>query len=425
MDTATVRDWATSNGTNVEKGADHKLSLTSKLIRFRWNNSPAVAVGSDADAKTRINSVLDGIAWSLERYPRDGMLHLIVGTPGHDSPTDSQREQLGAIGTLIASLASGPHVHLWQIDLSGKLRELEARAATFTNDKPKAWVKMLLTAREADPGGLAGMLVEAIDHPAAALYPKLSSQTTKEPWQIRIDGLDIGRVGTTTGTLRLATTKLAAPGKPREQWLKIVGQASQPFNAQSLAEMVKTTRRLIETFASGHASGNVLDHGQPEHALEAHVLSGRLQLATGTGPLRLAIPNTDGVLRAAQFPTLWGDVTRPARYLDALLADEAGRPWAIELKDQDAGGGHGAYLRAGIGQAVLYRHYIRSVEELRTWFRHHRLDHVKCEAALAFPTASPAAAATIARHVELADRYGVQVLQFPRPGSQQEGIELT
>ena len=74
------------------------------------------------------------------------------------------------------------------------------------------------------------------------------------------------------------------------------------------------------------------------------------------GQLSLAVPSRSGVLAAAQFPTLWGDVTRPARYLDALLADCEGRPWAVELKDQDAGGGHGAYLRHGIGQAVLYRH---------------------------------------------------------------------
>jgi hypothetical protein len=101
------------------------------------------------------------------------------------------------------------------------------------------------------------------------------------------------------------------------------------------------------------------------------------------------------MLAAAQFPTLWGNVTRPARYLDALLADDLARPWAVELKDQDAGGGHGAYLRHGIGQAVLYRHYIRSAAALDPWFALHGLQRTQCQGALAFPTAAPSTAGVI------------------------------
>jgi hypothetical protein len=165
-----------------------------------------------------------------------------------------------------------------------------------------------------------------------------------------------------------------------------------------------------------HSADAVLHHGQQEHALEAHVLSGRLELSTTIGPLRLAVPFRDGVLGAAQFPTLWGDVTRPARYLDALLADFDSRPWAVELKDQGAGGGHGAYLRHGIGQAVLYRHFIRSAGQLDPWFSHHRLDRTTCQAALAFPTATAGAAPTIVRLRDLARRYDVEVIEFIRPG---------
>jgi hypothetical protein len=159
----------------------------------------------------------------------------------------------------------------------------------------------------------------------------------------------------------------------------------------------------------------VLGHGQAEHALEAHILSGRTILRTQAGPLRPAIPVLHGTLAAAQFPTLWGDVSRPARYLDALLADELGRPWAVELKDQAAGGGHGAYLRHGIGQAVLYRHYIRAARELATWFGPLELDPEQCQAALAFPTASTSAAHTIGRLSELASLYDVEIIEFPRP----------
>ena len=59
MKTDALRDWATENGSDVEVGADRTLGLTSKLIRFRRNGVPTIAVGSDADAKTRIDAVLD------------------------------------------------------------------------------------------------------------------------------------------------------------------------------------------------------------------------------------------------------------------------------------------------------------------------------------------------------------------------------
>ena len=79
-------------------------------------------------------------------------------------------------------------------------------------------------------------------------------------------------------------------------------------------------RSVIDRWSDPEHPGAVLGHGAAEHALEAHLLSGRLALHVGGSPLRSVIPNAT-TLRAAQFPTLWGNVTRPARYLDALLAD--------------------------------------------------------------------------------------------------------
>lgn len=179
--------------------------------------------------------------------------------------------------------------------------------------------------------------------------------------------------------------------------------------------VVDRVDRLVAAWSDPDNPAAVLAHGQAEHALEAHVLSGRIQLTAAGRPLRLAVPFRSGMLAAAQFPTLWGDVTAPARYLDALLADGDARPWAIELKDQDAGGGHGAYLRHGLSQAVLYRHFIRSADALEPWFTHHRLDRVGCHAALAFPVAAAGASKTIDRLRDLANRCDVEI-QFARPG---------
>lgn len=94
-----------------------------------------------------------------------------------------------------------------------------------------------------------------------------------------------------------------------------------------------------------------------------------------------------------------------------------GRSVLEAVKDQKAGG-HGVYLRQGIGQAVLYRHFIRSADAFAPWFTHHGLDRVGCRAALAFPIAAAGAAKTIDRLRDLAARYDVEVIQFVRPGGE-------
>ena len=155
----------------------------------------------------------------------------------------------------------------------------------------------------------------------------------------------------------------------REGWRKVVGRSSISFLAPELPQAVALVQELIAVWRDPAAPGAVLMHKQTEHALEAHVLSGRIPLTTTKGEsLQSAVPIRSGLIAAAQFPTLWGNVTRPARYLDALLADDTGRPWAVELKDQNAGGGRGRYLRHGIAQAVLYRHFIQNADALDPWF---------------------------------------------------------
>lgn len=418
MDTPTLKQWALLHGGGiVEDHSDGLLGLTSKLLRFRWNGSPAVGVAADAVPKTRINAVLDGVAWFLATArPADDMLHLVIARTTEDEKP-SFKEHLDAIGTLVTELRDGPTIRIWLLTDEADPTEVVPRPASFADTTPKRWTSMLLQAAVTPVSGLPGALVEKVDHPSFALYPKLSSQAGAEPWQMRLDGLEIGRVGATTGTLRLNSQALHKAGEPRSTWRTEVGEQAIVFDKASLSGAVGPVKRLIAAWTDHANPEAVLGHGQPEHALEAHVLSGRLQLVAVGGPLGLAVPYEAGALRAAQFPTLWGDVTRPARYLDALLADADRRPWAIELKDPEAGNGHGAYLRHGIGQAILYRHYIRSAPDLDPWFSHHNLDRARCEAALAFPTAVVGAAKTIARHRDLARRYGVEVVEFPRPGT--------
>lgn len=418
MDTEALALWAEAHaGGEVVRKRDMALSLTSKLLRFRWNSGLAVGVGSEAAGKVRINALLDGIAWFVaSREAGDDTLNLVLGCSDEaDAVGSTLKEQLGAIGTLTAELSSGPEIRTWLLSTGGPV-EVATPKPAFTSPTPQRWNQLLMSASAATVTGMAADLVKKIAHPAFALYPKLSSQAGHEPWQMRLDGLEVGRIGPSTATLRLASSNYEAPREPRDTWRKVIGLQAMTFSPTTIDVLVARVNDLIEAWSTPARPNAVLQHGQPEHALEMHVLSGRLSLKAGDTPLQVAVPGRGGVLAAAQFPTLWGDVTRPARYLDALLTDEDRRPWAVELKDQDAGGDHGAYLRHGIGQAVLYRHFIRSATALEPWFTHHRLDRVQCQAALAFPTAATAASKTIERLRDLATRYDVDVIEFPRPG---------
>lgn len=100
--------------------------------------------------------------------------------------------------------------------------------------------------------------------------------------------------------------------------------------------------------------------------------------------------------------------------LSSATTGGARGPW--NSKDQYAGGGHGTYLRDGIGRAVLYHHFVRSADPLEPWFAHHGLKRVECRAALAFPTAAAGAAESVGRLRDLASRYSVDVIEFIRPG---------
>lgn len=419
MTNLTMRAWAGEHADGpVATGPDRQRSITSKLARFRWNDALTVAVGADADAKTRINAILDALALVLhEPGPSTPTVNLLIGT-GPDGPNEpSIREILGAIGTLVTALTGGPMVRAWTLSPGSAPVELTPAPAVFTTNKPAQWQAFLMSAATTPVKGMAAAVAAALaDRPSFALYPKLSSLKSPSPWQMRLDGLEIGRAGPSGASLALNSKDVTKPKEPRSTWQRLVGTSPLTFAPERLDDLVAVVDELIAAWTPEGSSGAaVLSHGQAEHALEAHILSGRLRLNTADGPLRPAVPFRTGVLAAAQFPTLWGDVTRPARYLDALLADQDQAPWAVELKDQDAGGGHGAYLRHGIGQAVLYRHFIRSNDALDPWFERHGLVRDQCRAALAFPTAALAALPTITRLRALAELYDVEVIEFTRP----------
>lgn len=182
------------------------------------------------------------------------------------------KEHFGAIGTLVHQLDGGPTIHVWTLDGDSPPRLEDLPPTTFTTPTPERWNGMLMTAANRAVSGLAELLGKQVDHDSFALYPKLSLTNESQPWQMRLDGLDIGRVGTTTATLRLASRDSAAMGEPRDSWRRIVGDKPQTFAVDRMADLIALIGGLAAAWTDSRVPNAVLRHGQAEHALEAHVL---------------------------------------------------------------------------------------------------------------------------------------------------------
>lgn len=147
------------------------------------------------------------------------------------------------------------------------------------------------------------------------------------------------------------------------------------------------------------------DLADPEHHLEDQVLRGLLELRD---------PQTERQLKPAlttsQFPAVWCGGGN-ARYTDLVLRDGE-VPWIVELKVPTQG--QGSYYRHAIGQAALYRAFVRQSHVVRSFFADLELDPVRCKAAVAFPTITGPAAGDLRTALQrVADAFGVAVIEIP------------
>lgn len=95
-------------------------------------------------------------------------------------------------------------------------------------------------------------------------------------------------------------------------------------------------------------------------------------------------------------------------------------PWVLELKVPagGTGNGYGAYLRKGIAQAVLYRHFIRTARPLHPWLSAGGMSAEVAHAALVFPAISDRhvahkVAQRLDAHRAVAEEFDVAVLTVP------------
>jgi hypothetical protein len=372
---------------------DAAAGLSSHLLRGRSGGRLTVAVGGDASPETAINALLDLLAWHwIERgRPADGV-DLLVG----DGPNASNI--LGALRTLAATHTGRPNIDLYLVARVGptlQRQEADVPVPTFeSSSRATSWAGYLSGWWDAQPAGLAADLVGAIGDERARLYPSLSKRVADGEWSLRIDGLQVGVVGSVRGRLGIGRVGTGR-GKAVETWKTIAGPGPKVVSASpgdgelGISAAAQLVQDLIGAFHD--ATDARLEHGQPEHALEATVLRHGLRVLVGGRSLEPLVAPSDPpgspaksrVARGSQIPTQWWANGNP-RYLDALLRD--GRTaWAVEMKEPSRAGGYGLYLRHAIGQAVLYRHFLRTASSYGQWFNTAGLDQHGIRALVLYP----------------------------------------
>jgi hypothetical protein len=425
------------SGQFIDK-ADAAAGLGSHLVRGRPGGRLTVAVGGDAGPEAAINAMLDLLAWHwMERGRPADAVDLLIGDGPHASNI------LGALQTLAATHAGRPDIDIYLVVRAGatlQSQEANVPVPTFESSSHAArWAGYLSGWWDAQPAGLAADLVDAIGDKRARLYPQLAKKVVDGEWSLRIDGLQVGVVGSARGRLGIGGAG-AGRGVAVAAWKQIAGTGPKVVSAApgdgelGIAVAAQLVRDLIGAFHG--AGGGRLEHGQPEHALEATVLRGGLRVTIGGRALEPLVARSDPpgspaisrVARGSQIPTQWWADGGP-RYLDALLRDRQ-TAWAVEMKEPSRAGGYGSYLRHAIGQAVLYRHFLRTASPYRQWFNSAGLDQHGIRALVLYPQPDEVREAKISPRIGdlwlLASAFDVQLAAVdPRPAGSPETVTAT
>lgn len=398
---------------HADGSTDYANGISSKVIRCRYDGQRAVAVGVDAGAETQIAAVVD----LFDLHLHGGGQYRGMGVSADEVTVllggrhKGRREAVDAVRTLTTAMRLGPRI---------RLLEHDADEWAAPSDVP--WDISDVGHYASYPGLLAGVadeapplvadLVHRVNMPAVRAYPML---TDRGRWSIRLEGLEIGRLSATRGTLDVGKDSRTGSGRQsreRTAWISANGRTPihvGPDDA-SLSSAAAAIRAFTEVWPPSTASGAAATpKKQNEHALESRILRGIVPISIGGRELRVLRPN-DTVNWGSQFPTKWGR-DGSARYLDALLVDGS-TPWAIEMKVH-GGGGIRQYYRHALVQAVLYREFIRSAKPLHSWFDDRGLDATGCEAAVVIPQVHDASAHRLSRLEALCAVFDVSLVQVP------------
>jgi hypothetical protein len=376
--------WGAEDATDRQ---DRRNSISSKVIRCRYQGQLTVAVGAEVPPEKCIGAVLD----VLDLHASGG--NVFAGRPvaaADVSVVLAERagsETLDAIGTLVATLRNAPTVHVYQATESALRPAAPLREADFSaSEKARRYLRLMERLDDGPPELLRRVLKQA-DRGELRAYPMLTGHPW---WSLRLEGLEVGRFRPGRGWLDVGRVgRTGNESEARATWRSAVGEPHRKVVTDEDEASVSSAVTALGNFADAwlDRSSSAAGIGQNEHALESRILRGACPIEVGSGRLQLLQPD-DGVTNwGSQFPTRWGHTDgNAARYLDALMR-QGPVPWAVEMKVEGSGG-VGRYYRHAVGQAVLYRHFIRSAAALDPWFARHGLDREAVRAAVVVPDLS-------------------------------------
>lgn len=370
-----LRQWM---GRGVVEKTDAARGLSIRLLRNVDGGVLTIGVVAESEVDHHVHALLDLLAWhhyeiAARTKPAN---HVRIGL----ARGNKTELALPALRTLQRNHTGSPHIEIHvesRDDAEPQFILDEGDPPTFDGADPTRYAKYLEAWYKREPTGLAQELLRrSPDAERLRLYPQLS-QAASGQWSLRLDGLQVGLVGESSGTLQVGGTESSSQIAAKT-WRMLGGDLA--VTPDTLDDAVNRIHQLA--LSLGDEPGELLDHGLPEHALESAVVRGDIAVSIGGRPLAPIGADPSRIAHGSQIPTLWSpDGT--VRYLDALMRDGQ-VPWAIEMKVK-AGGGYGAYLRHAVGQAVLYRHFLRSAPAYVPWFAHHSLDPQALRAAVLYP----------------------------------------
>jgi hypothetical protein len=126
-------------------------SVSSVVIRCRYDRRRTVAVGSDASTEEAIGSVLDLLDVHLFEGPEYRGSAVAADEVSVILGERADSEALDGIGSLLASLRGGPTVHVYVADPAG-VRLVSPRSADFSgSEKPERYLQLMGAATTGTP----------------------------------------------------------------------------------------------------------------------------------------------------------------------------------------------------------------------------------------------------------------------------------
>lgn len=358
---------------------DNNLSLSSHLIRVPSRRLAAIA--SDTKSDVQLHGLLDTIHWR-----RWGL--------GDSEPVtfcwmsgESDESLVEPLSTLCSVLPAdfGIQVQRDFLPFTTVFNPLDA-------DAPRR-LEQLRLLEQTVPSQLHREIEQQLGDPCFRWVRTLTSRE----WTGRVDGLRVCRLDDQgCGVIQIGAAPEDGVRRPEQEWFHaLAGSDLFEIRPDRVAETVRILRGLVDGRRRGLWSNREL-----EHLLEARVLRRAV-------PIEVESERIEPV--TSQFPTRWAE-SGAVRYID-VLGRTGSIPWVVELKVQE-GGGAGQYFRHAIGQAVLYREFIRRSEGLAPWFQERGMDHRRCEAVVAMPRSEVSERSRLLLdHVRyLADIFSVRVV---------------